>query len=70
MAATMPERLAMEPTLRSKSPITMTSVMPAATTISIESCWLMLSQFCAVRKVPGRRTEKKTRMRTKPATVP
>ena len=58
----MPARLAIEPTLRSKSPITMTMVMPAATTISIESCWVMLSQLRAVMKVSGRLIQKKTRI--------
>jgi hypothetical protein len=66
----MPARLAVEPTERSKSPITMTMVMPAATTISIESCWVMLSQLRAVRNVSGSAIEKATRMTPKPISVP
>ena len=69
-AATMPGRLAIEPTLRSKSPITMTMVMPAATTISIETCWVMLSQLRAVMKVSGSRHQKIRRISAKPISVP
>ncbi len=55
---------------KSKSPMTMTMVMPAATTMSMETCWVMLSQLRAVGKVPGSMTTKKTRMSTKPIRVP
>ena len=33
--------------------------MPAATTISIESCWVMLSQFCAVEERVGQADREK-----------
>lgn len=60
VAATTPASEAMAPTDRSKSPITMTTVMQLATTASIETCWLMFSQLRAVRKVSGRFNAKKT----------
>ncbi len=66
----MPARLAIEPTLRSKSPITMTMVIDAATTVSMLTCWLMFSQLRPVRKVSGRLIEKKTMMAAKPISVP
>ena len=66
----MPARLAIEPMLRSKSPITMTMVMPAAATISMDICWEMLSQLRAVMKVSGRLIQKKIRIAAKPIRVP
>jgi hypothetical protein len=52
-AATTPASEAIAPTDRSKSPITITTVIVAATTASMLTCWLMLSQLRAVRKVSG-----------------
>ena len=69
-AATTPDSVAIEPTLRSKSFITMTMVMPAATTISIETCWVMLIQLLAVMKVVGSRHQKIRRISAKPISVP
>ena len=57
-AATIPDRLAMEPTLRSKSPIAITTVMAPATTASILICWEMLIRLRPVRKVLGSSSEK------------
>ena len=66
----MPARLAIEPTLRSKSPIAITIVMPEATTASMLICWEMLSRLRPVRNVSGRWTQKKTMTIATPASVP
>ncbi len=50
--------------------MTITMVIDAATTVSMLTCWLILSQFRPVMKVSGRLTQKKTRMATKPINVP
>ena len=69
-AATTPASEAIAPTDRSKSPITMTTVMVTATTISIESCWLMLSQLRTVMKVSGSAIQKKSTMAAMPNNDP
>ena len=66
----MPARLAIEPTLRSKSPIAITTVMAKATTASMLICWEMLSRFRPVRKVSGRLTQKYASTAAKPIRVP
>ena len=57
-AATIPARLAIEPTLRSKSPIAITMVIAEATTASMLTCWEMLMRLRAVKNVPGRLSQK------------
>ena len=66
----MPARLAIEPTLRSKSPIAMTTVIVAETTASMLICWVMLRRLRAVRKVSGSSSQKKARSARKPISVP
>ena len=70
VAATMPARLAIEPTLRSKSPIAMTIVIVKDTTASMLTCCVMLRRLREVTKVSGRDVQKKTKMTTKPISVP
>ncbi len=69
-AATTPASEAIAPTDRSKSPITITTVMVTATTISIASCWLMFSQLRAVIKVSGSITQKKSTIAAIPIRLP
>jgi len=57
-AATIPDKLAMEPTLRSKSPIAITTVIVPATTASMLICWEMLRRLRSVRKVFGSSSQK------------
>jgi hypothetical protein len=57
-AATMPARLAIDPTLRSKSPIAITIVMVEATTANMLICWEMLRRLRPVKKVAGRWSQK------------
>ena len=70
IAATTPDSDAIAPTDRSKSPITITTVMVTATTVSIDSCWLMFSQLRAVIKVAGKSAQKTKTMATIPISVP
>ena len=60
----------MEPTLRSKSPITITMVMVKATTASMLICWEMLSQLREVMKVSGMLAQKNATTARKPISVP
>ena len=53
-AATIPARLAIEPTLRSKSPIAITIVIVEETTASMLICCEMLKRLREVTKVSGR----------------
>ena len=68
--ATMPTRLAMAPTLRSKSPVTMTMVMAKATTPRMLICRVIFSQLGKVMNVCGRCVQKKSTINTKPTSVP
>ena len=70
VAATMPARLAIEPTLRSKSPIAMTIVMVKDTTASMLTCCVMLRRLRDVTNVSGKDVQKKIKMTTKPISVP
>ena len=54
----MPARLAIEPTLRSKSPIAITTVIVAATTASMLICCEILRRLRPVRKVEGSSSQK------------
>jgi len=62
--------LAIEPTLKSKSPMTMTMVMAAATTVSMLTCSVMFSQFRPVRNVSGRLIAKNAMTARNPQRVP
>ena len=70
MAATTPARLAIEPTLRSKSPIAITTVMVNETTASMLICWVMFNRLRAVRKVSGNSVQKNAISARKPMSVP
>ena len=69
-AATIPARLAIEPTLRSKSPIAITTVIVEETTASMLICCVMLRRFREVRNVSGSRNQKKAITAAKPISVP
>ena len=66
----MPARLAIEPTLRSKSPIAITTVIVKETTASMLICCEMLRRLRAVTNVSGRLIQKKTTDARKPISVP
>ena len=69
-AATMPARLAIEPMLRSKSPIAITTVIVAEPTASILICWVMLRRLREVTKVSGKSTRRRRSGTRKPNGVP
>jgi hypothetical protein len=69
-AATMPAKEAIDPTDRSKSPTTITTVIATATTVSIETCCVMFSQLRAVMNVSGNSTQKTTIIAAMPISVP
>ena len=66
----MPERLAIDPTDRSKSPMTMTIVMVKAMTASMETCCEMFSQLRAVMNVSGMLIQKNRMTTNTPIKVP
>jgi hypothetical protein len=51
----MAEAARIEPTERSMPPVRMTKVMPAASTVLIEACWVTIEMFCAVKNRPSLR---------------
>ncbi len=60
----------MEPTLKSKSFITITIVIVKATTANMLICWLILIKLFAVRNVVGKFMVKKITILKKPINVP
>ena len=48
--ATIAEAARIEPTERSMPPVRMTKVMPAASTMLIDDCWVTMSRLVPVRK--------------------
>ena len=70
LSAVTPERLASVPTDRSNAPVAITTVLEKATTLRMETCWVMLSQLPTVMKVVGRRSQKTATMPSRPRRVP